>query len=195
MKRQHYIGVDNGLDGAAYHLNPDDPDGCVGIDFICRTALHGKGRIISYEPTKEKIEAFLIKTGAVDPDRSKAQTSRDTLVVLEEAITGKSFSSTVGTIASTWGSFTVLSNIFLELQEKYGFALLSLQPVKWQRSFWPLMKKKREDPKASNKKLSILHAQRLFPHLDFRRSERHRTAFDGYTDALLLAVHSERTGL
>lgn len=46
---------------------------------------------------------------------------------------------------------------------------------------------------ADTKQRSIIAAQRLFPHVDLRRSEKSRKLDDGLADALLLAEYGRRT--
>lgn len=48
-------------------------------------------------------------------------------------------------------------------------------------------------PQAETKRRSILAAQRLFPAVDLRRTERSRKPHDGIADALLLAEFGRRT--
>lgn len=75
-----------------------------------------------------------------------------------------------------------------------GIAYTKVAPKVWQKEMWqgipPIYKagKKAVDTKAT----SLLAAKRLFPNVDFRKSDRASLPHDGIVDALLMAEYGKR---
>ncbi|PCI96649.1 MAG: hypothetical protein COB15_09685 [Flavobacteriales bacterium] len=77
-------------------------------------------------------------------------------------------------------------------------------PKEWQKEMWQgvdtirksTTKRKKDGTKAQGavdtKAMSLMAAKRLWPSMDFRKSERATTPHDGIVDALLMAEYSRR---
>jgi len=80
--------------------------------------------------------------------------------------------------------------------------LIKVQPKKWQAEIWlnsdKVYKSKKPDQKNASidtKATSLCAVSRLFPGIDFRKTERSKIAADGIVDALLLAEYGRRRNL
>ena len=88
-----------------------------------------------------------------------------------------------GRVVGMLESFLVSSNI----------PYTKVQPKKWQSQMWigvPIQTK--ADGKNDTKATSLLSAQRIFPNVDLRKSERARIADHNKVDALLIAEYCRR---
>jgi hypothetical protein len=67
-------------------------------------------------------------------------------------------------------------------------------PKEWQKEMWQGVPKQLKVGKkqVDTKAMSLLAANRLFPHLDLTKSERASKAHDGIVDALLMAEYCKR---
>lgn len=98
------------------------------------------------------------------------------------------------TFAFGW-SLGILEGMLVGLSIPYT----KVAPKDWQKMLWqgvkPVMKPLKEGAKrkiVDTKATSLLAAQRLYPNVDFRKSERASKAHDGIVDALLLAEYGRR---
>ncbi len=78
----------------------------------------------------------------------------------------------------------------------YDYRYVMVQPKEWQSAIWkncdkvykpkkPKQRTRRVDPK----KTSLMAAKRLFPNVDFRRTEKCKNEHDGLVDAALIALY------
>jgi hypothetical protein len=68
-------------------------------------------------------------------------------------------------------------------------------PKEWQKEMWqgiPKQFKPGKKKQVDTKAMSLLAANRLFPHLDLTKSERSSKAHDGIVDALLMSEYCRR---
>lgn len=92
-------------------------------------------------------------------------------------------------------SLGILEGILVGLSIPYT----KVAPKEWQSQLWQGVKPVIKPPKGESKRkvvdtkaTSLLAAQRLFPNVDFRKSERATKAHDGMVDAILLAEYCRR---
>ena len=64
----------------------------------------------------------------------------------------------------------------------YGIPYELVRPQRWKKEFGI----------TSDKNTSIAVAQRLFPNVDFRRTERYKKPDDGMAEAALMALYAKR---
>lgn len=92
-------------------------------------------------------------------------------------------------------SLGILEGILVGLSIPYT----KVTPKDWQKELWqgikPVIKPSKGESKrkvVDTKGTSLIAAQRLFPNVDFRKSERATKAHDGMVDAILLAEYCRR---
>lgn len=74
-----------------------------------------------------------------------------------------------------------------------GFPYTKVAPKEWQKEMWQGVKPVYKSGKSvDTKATSLLAAQRLFPNVDLRKSERAEKAHDGIVDAILMAEYCRR---
>lgn len=77
-----------------------------------------------------------------------------------------------------------------------GIAYELVQPKVWQREIWTHSDKVYKDGRRIDaKKTSIRASARLFPDIDFRRTERSRNIDDNKCDAMLICEYGRRRNL
>lgn len=103
--------------------------------------------------------------------------------------------SAAGATFSFGWSLGILEGILVALSIPYT----KVTPKDWQKELWqginPIIKTPKGESKrkvVDTKATSLLAAQRLFPSVDFRKSERASKAHDGMVDAILLAEYCRR---
>lgn len=103
-------------------------------------------------------------------------------------------SSSKSTFNFGW-SLGILEGIISTLSIPYT----KVAPKEWQKEIWmgirPVYKLSKEESSRKSidtKATSLLAAQRLFPNVDFRKSDRAKKAHDGIVDSLLLAEYCRR---
>ena len=80
-----------------------------------------------------------------------------------------------------------------------GIAYVTIQPKLWQKEVWINqdieVKYKNTKKSTDTKKTSENCAKRLFPNIDFRKSERCKNNHDGKIDSLLICEYARRKNL
>lgn len=166
------VGIDVGKDGAiAVFVDDELIDYCVTPNIGTEIDLRQISQILnSYCPIED-----------------------DYHVVIEDvhAIAG---SSAKGTFSFGW-SLGILEGIVSALSIPYT----KVAPKEWQKELWQGIKTIYKPTKGESKRklvdtkaTSLLAAQRLFPNVDFRKSEQATKAHDGIVDAILLAEYCRR---
>ena len=80
--------------------------------------------------------------------------------------------------------------------ELYGLiTALNIRVLEVRHSEWQKVMYKGEPKRDDKKVTSAIVAQRLFPDINFRRTERCKNLDDGYTDAILMAEYARRGNL
>lgn len=78
----------------------------------------------------------------------------------------------------------------------HGFAHLLVPPKTWNKEMWlgviPVIKKEKGKDKMDTKATSYAAARRLFPAIDFRKSEKAKNFHDGKVDACLICEYGRR---
>ena len=128
--------------------------------------------------------------------------SRQCHVVIEDV------HAVFGSSAGATFEFGKIKGFLVGLLVAHKIPYTLVQPKEWQGEIWTNAdmvvshkKVKRKDGKEINRKetdtkaTSINAAQRLFPSVDFRRSERCRKIDDNKVDALLMAEYARRNNL
>lgn len=92
-------------------------------------------------------------------------------------------------VASTF-SFGTNYGMILGALEALGIPYTTVTPGKWQKSICEAV-----DKAANTKQLHYNAARRLFPDIDFRRSERCKTFDDNKVDATLICLYARRRNL
>lgn len=126
----------------------------------------------------------------------------DTAVVIEDV------HSIFGSSAKSTFNFGYIKGMLVGLLIAHRIPYTLVQPKEWQNEIWTnadkvydMRKAKHQDGKevsrkvVDTKKTSLNAAMRLFPSVDFRKSERCRKADDNKTDALLMAEYARRKNL
>lgn len=108
----------------------------------------------------------------------------------ENVIIEKPSKHSLGMLAlcSTWESYGLIKGLAFVVAAKFE----SVDPRKWQSSFW---KKRKGDTEYNTKKESIKAAQSIWPDQTFIPSKRHRVPHSGLTDAALIAKYGEISGI
>ena len=122
----------------------------------------------------------------------KINNDSDVFCVIEEvhSIYGSSSKSNFefGRIVGQFESMLVAANI----------PYAKIQPKKWQKEMWegiPVQRVKTKTGtklKTDTKKMSLLAAQRLFPDIDLRKSERAKKPDHNKVDSLLICEYARR---
>jgi len=164
-----YIGIDPGLAGAIAAIG--DQSGCIDIyPMPILTAKKGKGR---KEYDLHAIKGLL----------RLWHRSRPVFVTLEKAqplpptIRAGGIANFHAGVNKAWEWVLAVMEIPYEV----------VQPRTWQARMHA------GTPGEDTKQRSILAAQRLFPEVDFRRSERARKPDEGSCEAILIAEYGRRT--
>lgn len=167
-----HIGIDVGKNGFIAVINSDI------IDF--------------YEIPKIGSEVNLLKLSQLIYELRTFDEGKSMHCVIEQvhAIFGSSAKSTFefGRISGILESMLVCNSIPYTL----------VQPKIWQKEMFsgiPLQKKPSSSGKTlktDTKKMALMAANRLFPNIDFKRTERCKLVDDNKVDALLLAEFSRR---
>lgn len=150
-----------------------------------------KGFICAYNPDKDTREYLSIED-STRPEIAHflAQYKDNAVAVMEEihAIVG---SSAKGTFA--FGEiFGFLKGLFTALDIPYTL----VQPKTWQSEIWINSDKVyKEGKRVDTKKTSINAAARLFPMVDFRKTEGCKVIDDNKVDATLIGEYARRKGL
>lgn len=102
--------------------------------------------------------------------------------------------SVFGSSAKANFEFGRVNGILEAMLVSCGIRYHKVQPKKWQSDIWPCVdkQKKKDSNKTDTKLTSLLAAQKLFPFVDLRKSERSRIADHNKVDALLIAEHCRR---
>ena len=78
----------------------------------------------------------------------------------------------------------------------HSFPFLLVPPKEWMKEMWtgviPITKKVNGKEKTDTKSTSYAAARRLFPEIDFRKSERAKNFHDGKVDACLICEFGKR---
>jgi hypothetical protein len=162
-----YIGIDPGKDGgiAAIHENQ------LRLHTIPKI-----GKLVDLHKLKEILEAYT-NYGKYDH-----------IILLENV------HSLPGMSAKSNFAFGENKGQWQGLLVALGLKYQEVAPKAWQKVAWegiPMMKK--SNKKTDTKAMSLAAAKRLFPDVDFRRSERATKPHDGLVDATLMAYYMKRT--
>lgn len=159
----------------------------IGIDvgkasFICVMGYDEKPLFIPIPMINDEInisELFLL----IAP-----HTRRSCFAVIEDvhAIFGSSAKATF--------EFGRVAGILEALLVAHGIPYAKVKPKEWQKEMWqgiPILKK---EGKTSNdtKAMSLMAAQRLFPNVDLRKSDRAKIPDHNKVDAILLCEYCRR---
>ena len=130
-------------------------------------------------------------------DIFKAFSPLDCHVVLEDvhAIHGSS-------AKATW-SFSGGKHILMMGLVSNGIPYTLVQPKAWQKEMWQGIPEQRKPSKKDKngklrkgamdtKAMSLMASKRLYPSIDFRKTERSKIAHDGIVDAILMAGYCYR---
>lgn len=101
--------------------------------------------------------------------------------------------SVFGSSAKSNFEFGRVVGILESMLVAFDIPYTKIQPKKWQSSLWegvPLQKK--PNGKTDTKATSLIAAQRLFPTVDLRKSERAKVPDHNKVDALLIAEYCRR---
>ena len=162
-----FIGVDNGLDGGLIAI---DEDGQIIHKTIMPTVGAGASKRELDLPTI--LQFFKGMSGSF----------RVAGVVLEKGIAMPKQSS-VSTFKTGRG-IGLIEGIVVAL----GFRYQVIAPRTWQKE----MLRDLHKTSGNTKQASILAAERLFPGVDWRSTERSKNAHHGLTDAALMAEYGRR---
>lgn len=112
-----------------------------------------------------------------------------TLIIMEEvhAIFGSSAKATF--------SFGTIFGFLRGLIVAFGMPYVLVPPKKWQAEMWDNCDKVKEGDKINTKKTSIKTAHRIFPNLDFRKTEKCKNIDDNKVDATLICEYARRKNL
>lgn len=100
-----------------------------------------------------------------------------------------------GSSAKATFNFGLIKGVLIGLlcANKIPFTLIN--PQKWQREMWEHCDVVKDGSKTNQKATSLNCATRLFPNMDFRRSQRCKKPDDNLVDALLMAEYARRRNL
>ena len=164
---QRIIGIDNGLDGGIVSLCPD---GAVLRADVMPTVKLGKRRQYDLVTLADLFNYAAHHTRcAVFIEQSKPM-PRVMKGVTGAWSSGYTFGIAIGMLAALRISYTVV------------------RPQEWQRAMFAGL-----PADATTKQKSVIVAQRLWPSVDWTRSERATKAHDGMTDAALIAEAGRRS--
>lgn len=190
LNETYYVGIDNGLKGAAALLPPESKSQPPRwIEFAITDKLGG-GTRLSYEDNVSRF-ADLLQPCFIDPQTRL-------VVVLEKPLQqtsgARGFRTSISSLSSTEGSFQILDSVIATvtagLENKRIYAVF---PITWKA--WMGLTKKKNAPftdHSGNKMNSVGVAKQLFPNVDIRRNKRCRVDFDGAAEALLIAEGAKR---
>jgi hypothetical protein len=127
---------------------------------------------------------------------SDLKTEFDVTLIME------SVHSIFGTSASSNFTFGYICGALEGIIMASRIKFIKVQPKAWQKEMWlsteveyqPL-KPNQKRPSIDTKLTSLKAALRLFPHFDFRKSERAKNPHDGLVDAALMAEYGRRKNL
>jgi len=119
------------------------------------------------------------------------ETESEIHVVLEDV------HSVFGSSAKSNWEFGKINGILEALLVANGMSYSKIQPKVWQKQLWEGVAMQKTlgstgKEKTDTKKMSLLAAQRLFPSVDLRKSERAKLPDHNKVDALLLAEYCRR---
>lgn len=162
MSKKYVIGIDGGVNGALTVLT----DKGIVEQTVMPTVTGNKGR--SEYDCRALVE-FLSKYA-----------DKDVMVVLEKA----QYTPALGGISSF--SFGKSFGMMIGMLEALRMPYMLVAARSWQAIMF------RDMSYTDSKQASALVAQRLFPHHDFRATERSKKVHDGKTDSTLIALYGQR---
>lgn len=161
----------------------------VGID------VGGKGGIFAMDDNGEVVlkEAIPTKKGSTEVDYEglsfllkEIRRKDNSTAVLEDV------HSLFGMSAKSNFSFGLIKGVKMGMLTSLGYSWHLVHPKTWQKEVWItediVMNGKKKDTKAT----SLNAARRLFPNVDFRKSERAKIPHDGIVDGALMAEYCKR---
>lgn len=113
----------------------------------------------------------------------------DCVAVIEDvhAIFGSSAKSTF--------AFGQIKGFLLGLLTAHRIPYHLIPPKQWQKEMWSHADKVTANGRTDTKKTSICAALRIFPEIDFRKSERCKNLDDNKVDATLMSEYARRKNL
>lgn len=100
-----------------------------------------------------------------------------------------------GSGATATFNFGYGKGILIGILTALAIPYTQVAPKKWQKEMWDNTDKVNSGDKIDTKKTSINCAKRLFPHIDFRRTEKCKNVDDNKVDATLLCEYGRRLNL
>lgn len=160
-----FLGIDPGLQGGMCFINEPIPGTIHNIDVRATPTIGDKDYDV--QEMKNLITRY---------------ESQDIFATIETqiALPGQGLTSTL----QTGKGFGILIGLLAGLGVPYQI----VGAQQWQKKIFTGV-----PAKLDTKDKSIIVAKRLFPHLDFRRTERSTKAHDGLTDACCIAEYGRRT--
>jgi len=162
----YYVGIDNGLDGGIAIIGPSG--NLVDLQ-IMPTESNGKRRRTDPLGVRDIICNYPIEQ----------------LNVVYEKVSG---SKSALAAASMADSFSAVEAV-LRLS---GIRREPVTARTWQKQFWTVPKMAK-GAKFDTKSAALKSAKQLWPHQDWRKSERSKKPHDGLVDAALIAEYARRT--
>lgn len=180
-----YVGFDNGLKGGAMSLTAAG-----GFIAKCRTDTYTGGWGNQIDPTTylRFLTDILGENGSHPFAQAFVLVEEPLMIVRGAARPGmKARNTDPKAIQSTGVSFgKIMATVELGMHTGVlkNVRLQSIPPIEWQKHFW----KKGGDTKPK----SIKAATELFPHVDFKISDKGKGPHDGFTDAILITEYARR---
>lgn len=165
-----YLGIDPGKDSFICHLNKD---------LVCFDRIP----MIGTETDIKALNGIFMLISGVSGGNIHA--------VLEDV------HSIFGSSAKSNWEFGKINGMLEALLVANGIPYSKIQPKAWQKQLWEGVAIQKTlgstcKEKTDTKKMSLLAAQRLFPNVDLRKSERAKLPDHNKVDALLLAEYCRR---
>lgn len=109
--------------------------------------------------------------------------------------------SIFGSSAASNFTFGFVCGVIEAVVITHGFKLVKVAPKTWQKEIWNTADiqynppKDGKKPTVNTKLTSLICAKRLFPNVDFRKSEKAKKEADGIIDSTLIAEYGRRKNL